>query len=67
MSNNTFSDVIAILVDEYRRYSGRFHEAFHEQDKVMMSVWMHERNAIYDALMRIADYDEDTVIDWLNT
>lgn len=62
----TFSDVIAILVDEYRRYSGRFQEAFHEQDKVMMSVWMHERNAIYDALMRIADYDEETVIDWLN-
>lgn len=38
----------------------------HEDDHDVCMAFIFRRNGIYDALMAIADYDENTVIDWIN-
>lgn len=38
----------------------------YENDHDIEMAFIFRRNGIYDALLAIADYDEDVVIDWLN-
>ena len=64
MELRTASDIISILVDQYH------HEAAmainYEKDHDVAMAFIFRRNGIYDALMAIADYNENIVIDWIN-
>lgn len=59
------SEIISTLVDQYH-YESTAAETFYNIGDDLFMVHVHKRAAIYDALMRIADYDEDIVIDWIN-
>lgn len=58
------SEIISTLVDQYRIEDAMAKE--HEDDTDICMAFIFRRNGIYDALMAIADYDENTVIDWIN-
>lgn len=38
----------------------------YEDDYDVCMAFIFRRDGIYDALMAIADYEENTVIDWIN-
>lgn len=58
------SEIISILVDQYHQENDNARKYANSIDNQMAFIF--RRNAIYDALMAIADYDENTVIDWIN-
>lgn len=58
------TEIIEILVYQYKHENAmaKKYEANHD----VCMAFIFRRNSIYDALTAIADYDEDTVIDWIN-
>lgn len=58
------SEIISTLVDQYNLENAM--AIAHEADTDVCMAFIFRRNGIYDALMAIADYDEETVIDWIN-
>lgn len=58
------SEIISTLVEQYQHENAMAKK--HEDDHDVCMAFIFRRNGIYDALMAIADYDENTVIDWIN-
>lgn len=60
-----YSSIIELLVEQYHDEAAAAETFYNIGDDLFM-IHVHKRAAIYEALMRIADYDEDLVIDWIN-
>lgn len=62
--NMEANEIISTLVFHYHQENNLALE--YEGEKDIQMAFIFRRNGIYDALLAIADYDEETVIDWLN-
>lgn len=62
--NMNATEIISTLVYHYQQENAMAKR--YEDDHDVFMAFIFRRNGIYDALLAIADYDEETVIDWLN-